>query len=204
MYRRKKKKPVHRTGQKAPRINISPAAFEKAFCNRLGQSPLEWVKAKVESGSQLDAIRYLYELSAAAIAQQNNCCAPCFDRYYAEYLESTKTKEVEPVERKTVKTHNKLVRDKIPEILKAAGKNCVIETLSDEEYITMLDEKLSEGVVKYQEKKTLEDLADLLEVMGAIVKARGHSWAELTAIRKKKCTEQGAYDKRILLKETII
>ena len=103
--------------------------------------------------------------------------------------------------RKSVKVYNKLVRDRIPEIIEASGKTCAVETLTDEKYIAMLDAKLSEELAEYQESKSLEELADLLEVMGAVVKARGYSWDELTTIRKKKREERGGFEKRILLKE---
>lgn len=71
------------------------------------------------------------------------------------------------------KTYHKLVRDRIPEIIEADGKTCVCETLSDENYISLLDQKLNEELTEYQESKSLEELADLLEVMQAVVKARG-------------------------------
>ena len=65
----------------------------------------------------------------------------------------------------------------------------------------MLDAKLGEELVEYQESKSLEELADLLEVMDAVVKARGYTWEQLTDIRKKKKKERGGFEKRILLKE---
>ena len=102
---------------------------------------------------------------------------------------------------KSVKVYNKLVRDKIPEIIEKSGKTCTIETLTDEKYIAMLDAKLTEELEEYQESKSLEELADLLEVLGAVVKARGHTWDELTTIRKKKRENRGGFEKRILLKE---
>ncbi len=102
---------------------------------------------------------------------------------------------------KTAKVYNKLVRDRIPEIIESSGKTCVVETLSDEMYIAMLDAKLNEELAEYQESKSLEELADLLEVMGAVVKARGYTWDSLTAIRKKKREARGGFEKRILLKE---
>ena len=70
-----------------------------------------------------------------------------------------------------VKKYNKLVRDRIPEIIAADGKRCTVETLSDEEYLLLLDHKLDEELAEYQESKSLEELADLLEVIRAVVKA---------------------------------
>ena len=97
--------------------------------------------------------------------------------------------------------YNKLVRDRIPEIIENTGKHCVCSTLSEDEYIKLLDAKLNEELAEYQESKSLEELADLLEVMGAVVKARGYSWDELTEARKKKREERGGFEKKILLKE---
>ena len=102
---------------------------------------------------------------------------------------------------KAPKVYNKLVRDRIPEIIEADSKRCVCETLSQDQYIAMLDAKLNEELEEYQQSKSLEELADLLEVMGAVVRARGYSWEQLTDIRKKKKEERGGFEKRILLKE---
>ena len=100
-----------------------------------------------------------------------------------------------------VKTYHKLVRDRIPEIIEADGKTCVCETLSDEEYIRLLDQKLNEELAEYQESKSLEELADLLEVMQAVVRARGWTLDELEQVRADKSSERGGFTKKILLKE---
>lgn len=100
-----------------------------------------------------------------------------------------------------VKTYHKLVRDRIPEIIKADGKTCVCETLSDEEYTRLLDQKLNEELAEYQESKSLEELADLLEVMQAVVRARGWTLDELEQVRADKAAERGGFAKKILLKE---
>ena len=102
-----------------------------------------------------------------------------------------------------VKTYHKLVRDRIPEIIEAGGKTCVIETLSNERYLEMLDTKLTEELAEYQESKSLEELADLLEVMRAVVNARGWTWEQLEQIRQEKATQRGGFEKKILLKEVI-
>ena len=179
-------------------IDSSPKAFETAFEKRLGQSPIDWLEAKIGAGSLIKDIKYLYDISAAEIARQNNCTPQPFERYYERYLIS---KEATPVVRKTARVYNKLVRDRIPEIIEKSGKTCVVETLTDEMYIEMLNAKLNEELAEYQESKSLEELADLLEVMGAVVKARGYTWDSLTAIRKKKREARGGFEKRILLKE---
>ncbi len=102
-----------------------------------------------------------------------------------------------------VTPYHKLVRDRIPEIIKATGKQCSTELLTQEVYLQMLDQKLSEELGEYHESKSLEELADLLEVIYAIAEARGHSREELEAIRAEKAKERGGFRQRILLKEVI-
>ena len=97
--------------------------------------------------------------------------------------------------------YHKLVRDRIPEIIEASGKACVTEVLPKEAYIQALDAKLSEELAEYQQSKSLEELADLLEVMGAVVKARGYTWEELTHVREEKRVRRGGFDRKIFLKE---
>ena len=99
------------------------------------------------------------------------------------------------------KTYHKLVRDRIPEIIEADGNTCVCETLSDEDYLSLLDQKLNEALADYQESQSREELADLLEVMQAIVKARGWTLEDLERMRADKAAKRGGFEKKILLKE---
>lgn len=94
----------------------------------------------------------------------------------------------------------KLVRDKIPEIIASSGKSCEVEILSDEDYLIMLDKKLTEELAEYQKDKTLEELADLFEVMLAIIKAKGWTPEQLEHIRANKANQRGKFEKKILLK----
>ena len=98
-----------------------------------------------------------------------------------------------------MKVYNKLVRDKIPEIIEADGKTCKTRILSDEEYIASLDAKLNEEVAEYQADKNLEEMADVLEVLQAICLARGYSLEELEALRAKKSNERGGFADKIFL-----
>ena len=100
-------------------------------------------------------------------------------------------------------TYNKLVRDKIPHIIEQAGKTCVYETLSDEQYIQMLNEKLLEEVKEYLESGTVEELADIVEVMHAILAFKDVSIEEFQKIRLDKLNARGGFLDKILLKEVI-
>ena len=100
------------------------------------------------------------------------------------------------------KIYNKLVRDRIPEIIEATGSKCKIEILSDDEYIKMIDAKLDEELAEYHKDQNIEELADLLEVIYAAAVARGYSLEELEAVRGKKAESRGGFEKKILLLET--
>ena len=100
-------------------------------------------------------------------------------------------------------TYHKLVRNRIPEIIEKDGKTCVCSILSDEDYLKLLDEKLNEELAEYQESKSMEELADLLEVMRAVAAARGSSMEEVEKIRKEKAAKRGGFEKKILLEEVV-
>ena len=99
------------------------------------------------------------------------------------------------------KQYHKLIRDKIPEIIARTGKTCKTEILSDDNYLALLDEKLGEELAEYQESKSLEELADLLEVMEAVVVARGYSWEQLLSIKTEKKAARGGFEEKLLLLE---
>ena len=94
-----------------------------------------------------------------------------------------------------MKVHNKLVRDKIPEIIEKDGKTCVTHILSGEK----LETKLNEEVAEYQADKNLEEMAGVLEVLQAICVARGYSLDELETMRAKKADERGGFKDKVFL-----
>ena len=99
--------------------------------------------------------------------------------------------------------YNKLVRDRIPEIIESSGKSCTTEILSHEDYLRMLDVKLDEELAEYHKDQSLEELADLQEVIRAVVIARGFSLEDLERVRTEKAAKRGGFEKRILLKEVV-
>ncbi len=100
----------------------------------------------------------------------------------------------------TVRYH-KLVRDRIPQIIENDGRVCRVRRLSEPEYLLMLDEKLTEEMREYQQDKSLEELADVLEVVRAAALARGWSLEALEAARAKKEAACGGFRERLLLEE---
>ena len=98
-------------------------------------------------------------------------------------------------------TYNKLVRDRIPEIIENTGKTCTTEILSEENYLQMVDAKLDEELTEYHKDQNIEELADLLEVIRAAAIARGYTVEDLERVRAEKAAKRGGFAKRILLKE---
>lgn len=91
----------------------------------------------------------------------------------------------------------KLVRDRIPEIIRNDGEKPIIEILSDAEYLSELDKKLNEEVAEYQADKSIEEMADVLEVLFAICEARGYSVEELMQVKESKREKRGGFKERI-------
>ena len=91
----------------------------------------------------------------------------------------------------------KLVRDKIPQIILNAGKKPITRILDHSEYLAELDKKLNEEIEEYQTDKSIEEMADVLEVLFAICEARGHSVAELMKVRDAKRVARGGFEQKI-------
>lgn len=98
-----------------------------------------------------------------------------------------------------MKRYDKLVRDRIPEIIGANGKRSAVRTLTDAEYMQRLDQKLVEELTEYQESGDLDELADLVELVQTITAHRGMSWDAFEAMRAHKREERGGFGARLLL-----
>lgn len=97
--------------------------------------------------------------------------------------------------------YNKLVRDRIPEIIEADGRICKTEILRDTEYLKMVDAKLDEELAEYHKDQNIEELADLMEVIYAAANARGYTIEQLEQVRAEKAEKRGGFQKKILLLE---
>lgn len=101
-----------------------------------------------------------------------------------------------------MKTYNKLVRDKIPEIIEADGKNCDITIVSGDEKKELLRTKLMEEVNEYLEDDNLEELADVMEVLFGLAAELGYSEEDLIRKREEKLEARGGFKEGIVLKKT--
>lgn len=97
---------------------------------------------------------------------------------------------------------NKLVRDNVPSIIESKGKVCQFKKLGYQEYLEELDKKLDEEVAEYHASKSIEELADIVEVIHAICKSSGVSVSELERVRKEKAEHKGKFRNRTYLIST--
>ncbi|QWI09766.1 nucleoside triphosphate pyrophosphohydrolase [Bacillus mycoides] len=100
-------------------------------------------------------------------------------------------------------TYNKLIRNKIPQIIKDNGKTPTTRILPEDEYIKELCKKTQEELTEYIEAKTktdkLEELSYLLELINALTEREGTTLEEINNIRKKKAEERGGFSDRVFL-----
>lgn len=95
--------------------------------------------------------------------------------------------------------YNKLVRDRIPEIIENDHKTCVTRTLNDEEYLKCLKSKLLEEcheVIDAEGEDIKKEIADVLE---ALENTLHIDHQEVLSIKQKKAHSNGAFDKKIYL-----
>ena len=97
--------------------------------------------------------------------------------------------------------YNKLVRDKIPEIIKKKGGTPVTHIAEDAEYWAKLKEKLQEEVNEFMEDQSIEEIADIMEVIDAICDFKNFSKEELQKTKDEKADERGKFKNKIILEE---
>jgi predicted house-cleaning noncanonical NTP pyrophosphatase (MazG superfamily) len=102
-----------------------------------------------------------------------------------------------------MKIYNKLVRDRIPEIILKDNELPSTRILNDEEYIQELNKKLQEEVNEYLEAENIEEMVDILEVIRAILEHKGVTYEEIEEKRIKKATKRGAFKEKIYLEKVL-
>ena len=95
--------------------------------------------------------------------------------------------------------YNKLVRDKIPDIIRNQGEIPRTRILTADEYTLALSRKLDEEVAEFHSEKNLEELADILEVVYALAETMGCTKEELHCVYDQKHESRGGFRKRIFL-----
>lgn len=101
--------------------------------------------------------------------------------------------------------HNKLVRDRIPEIIKNSGKKFSTRILNEDEYIKELKKKSFEELEEYvnteNNEDAIEELADVLEIIHALAEYHGVSIAKVEEVREQKAEKRGGFKEKIFLIE---
>ncbi len=101
-----------------------------------------------------------------------------------------------------MKTYNKLVRDKIPEIIRANGETPITRVLDEQEYIVELIKKLKEETAEFEADHSIEELADIREVVIALREAMNFKSGDLESARRQKGDKNGRFKQRIFLETT--
>ncbi|USZ69768.1 nucleoside triphosphate pyrophosphohydrolase (plasmid) [Halorussus salilacus] len=95
--------------------------------------------------------------------------------------------------------YDKLVRDRIPDIVAENGEQAVVHVAEGAEYRERLREKLCEEAAEFRETGDPEELADVLEVLAAIRDAEGFDRGELERLRAEKADERGGFEDGVVL-----
>ena len=104
------------------------------------------------------------------------------------------------------KEYNKLVRDRIPEIVRQSGNECEYVILSDAEYRQALRLKLLEEageVAEAQGEDLIVELADLYEVIDALVASYGIAGDRVLQEQIKRREARGGFSQKIMLLRTL-
>jgi len=104
-----------------------------------------------------------------------------------------------------VAKYNKLVRDQVPGTIRASGRKVVTRTIHGKELLAALRAKVDEELAEYDaatsDELAVAELADVLEVVVALSKARGYSEVKLDEARAQKAAQRGTFDRAVLLVE---
>ncbi|MBM7095154.1 nucleoside triphosphate pyrophosphohydrolase [Bacillus sp. H-16] len=103
--------------------------------------------------------------------------------------------------------YNKLVRDRIPEVIEQSGKKAVWETLTDKQYLSCAKEKMKEELEEYlaaeNDEEAVEELADLLELIYCLAKQHNSTVDQLEVVRREKAEKRGSFKEKVFLREVI-
>jgi predicted house-cleaning noncanonical NTP pyrophosphatase (MazG superfamily) len=100
------------------------------------------------------------------------------------------------------KVFNKLVRDKIPEIIEQKGEVATYETLTTEDFKAAVADKLVEEALEFKGDPSIEELADVFEVLDAILKAYKIKRSAVVDHQRRKRVARGGFEKRVFLRST--
>lgn len=101
--------------------------------------------------------------------------------------------------------YKKLVRDKIPQMIEESGKSFTMSILPPDKRLGEIKNKMKEEAIEFQEatnkQDTVEELADIVELVHAALDVYGISYEELEAFRQRKKEKRGGFAEGIYLME---
>ncbi len=97
--------------------------------------------------------------------------------------------------------YNKLVRDNIPDIIRAKGESPTFHVATAQEYWDKLKEKLLEECKEFLANENESEIADIFEVLDAIVAYKRFVRADIEELKSTKARQRGKFEKRIILDE---
>lgn len=102
-----------------------------------------------------------------------------------------------------MREYNKLVRDKIPEIIERKGQRYTTKKLDTSSFIQELKAKFKEEITEYlateNDNDAIEELADILEIIHSLSRVHGGNFNDIEAARQKKFIERGGFTEKIYL-----
>ncbi|MBX4200644.1 nucleoside triphosphate pyrophosphohydrolase [Candidatus Parcubacteria bacterium] len=98
--------------------------------------------------------------------------------------------------------YNKLVRDNIPDYIKGKGEAVIFHIATEQEYWQKLKEKIGEEAVEFSKNESIDELADILEIIDAIIDYKQFDRQEIEKVKVQKAEKKGKFSKRIILDES--
>jgi predicted house-cleaning noncanonical NTP pyrophosphatase (MazG superfamily) len=102
---------------------------------------------------------------------------------------------------KMKRTYNKLVRDRIPQLIRESGRDCSSRILNEEEYYDALLDKIVEEIEEYRLSGNEEELADVFEVLDCLVELKEYEPMHIDYLKLIRREARGSYKERIQLVE---
>ena len=98
--------------------------------------------------------------------------------------------------------YDKLIRDRVPEIISNSGAKYKTHIANDDEYWEKLRTKLSEKVEEFLKDPSVDELADIVEIVHAIADFKFGGSGNVNDVKMVKFRERGGFEKRLILDET--